>query len=128
MEFLAEKYFEVSIAEKFEVRVVSFSVPKAPFWVLQALVEFQVLSIKKEKKTKRIDARAALDCNSVWPERKEKGKKKGHKSPCALNDEFLLGEPAAHVSPFLTRYLQDSTAQAVSPVLRDSQRERLDQY
>lgn len=31
MEFLAEKYFEVSIAEKFEVRVVSFSVPKAPF-------------------------------------------------------------------------------------------------
>lgn len=61
-------------------------------------------------------------------ERKKEKKKKGHKSPCALNDESLLGEPAAHVSLFLTRYLQDSTVQAVFPVLQDSQRERLDQY
>lgn len=37
-------YLEVSTVEKFEVWVLSLSVPKAPFSVLQALVEFQVLS------------------------------------------------------------------------------------
>lgn len=52
-EFLAELYFEVSTAVKPEVRGVSLSVPKAPFWVLQALVEFQVLSIKIKTRAKR---------------------------------------------------------------------------